>query len=699
MKRRIASILTIIVTLLFIENMILFFYDYFGQAPLPNKLLIAEKFIRSAIDFKPEPAEQWGYLLGTLALPFLCIGFYLLFSYILANYNGNLKIISVVSSNSLFVLLLILLYRGFIYKKNYFFLSSSFIQKPLITIIFGFVLVLLYFVNKLINSKLKIKTSQIYNFIFVIASLFIILLISVDQIYNERDIIDNWGHFFAYFDSIAQVFLGKTLLVNDMAQYGLYAYFFLPIFKIIGLNVLNFTILIGIFKGLIFLTVMLLLRSATKNSWIAFGGFATFAFFIRIHVPADYYKMSYFQYLPHRMLFPVIFIGLLWLYMKLEKQPYKGLLFFFITFFSSLSILWNMETGLVVFVAWLAFTAFHEFLQYNKCNFIKILKKIGYLYSVAIGTLIITLFLFCWYTFNRSGVWPDLTLLFKYQLLFSELGFYSLPFPKILHPWNAVVLIYALGIFFGVRFFLEYTQIIPNEITWSEENKKHATLVFILSILGLGIFSYYISRSHDMNLLMASWPSLLILTLFTDKLWQEYFHSDQPSKKITVMLKDLFYTPENYFKLVSLVILVFFLSSSILSIYFNFPKYSDMIYARLNNIQGGTPQWLQTQIKYINDNEEPNDQVFIYSFRAPLLYLYTKTPNPLPIPGLLELLEQEDYKNILRFLRKPPENVKIFFDPKFKMNSFKDAEINPKYYPRSLRLLSIGLGLQLFGAK
>ena len=78
----------------------------------------------------------------------------------------------------------------------------------------------------------------------------LIILVSIATVFNEADPFVPGGHFLAYFDSVVQVFLGKTLLVDMAPQYGLYALLLKPLFKVIGLSVLNFTLVMAGLKAL-----------------------------------------------------------------------------------------------------------------------------------------------------------------------------------------------------------------------------------------------------------------------------------------------------------------------------------------------------------------------------------------------------------------------------------------------------------------
>ena len=67
--------------------------------------------------------------------------------------------------------------------------------------------------------------------------------------------------------------------------------------------------MMGILQALAFTSLLVLLRLATRNRWIAFAGFASIVFYERLGIPVDLGMVDqYFQYLPHRFLFPAVFL-------------------------------------------------------------------------------------------------------------------------------------------------------------------------------------------------------------------------------------------------------------------------------------------------------------------------------------------------------------------------------------------------------
>ena len=78
--------------------------------------------------------------------------------------------------------------------------------------------------------------------------------------------------------------------------------------------------------------------------------------------------------------------------------------------------------------------------------------------------------------------------------------------PLRAHPWMLVAGIYLLGLTHGL----------------AELRTRHLRarrgIVLYLSVLGIGLFSYYQGRSHDFNLVHTCWPALMVALLLGDRL-------------------------------------------------------------------------------------------------------------------------------------------------------------------------------------
>ena len=134
------------------------------------------------------------------------------------------------------------------------------------------------------------------------------------------------------------------------------------------------------------------------------------------------------------------------------------------------------------------------------------------------GALVLTSMGYYLYAYYSGGARPDLSGMLVYLNLFAEYGFYMLPVKSFIHPWSMVAIIYVVGVFTGIRCLLEETGLVAFPGGKAKSDKETNTLVLVF-VLGIGLFGYYVGRSHDLNLIGPSWPAVLLLTIATDRLF------------------------------------------------------------------------------------------------------------------------------------------------------------------------------------
>ena len=196
------------------------------------------------------------------------------------------------------------------------------------------------------------------------------------------------------------------------------------------------------------------------------------------------------------------------------------------------------------------------------------------------------------------------------------------------------------------------------------EKKIQEMTNFTLSILGIGLFNYYVGRSHDNTLVGPSWPVFILLTIFADRLFSDLsFMIRGKDRSFRSIVSSLSF--DWAFKTLFFSLILFFLSFFALSVATNFPLYRNVITLRISGIKSGIPDPLREKIEFINANTHKDDKVFIFSDFAPVLYLYTRMQRPLPVPGFGEPVLTSDWELINNFLENPPDNAKIFWDPDF----------------------------------
>lgn len=325
----------------------------------------------------------------------------------------------------------------------------------------------------------------------VIACIF--LLCQSDQSHGYMAI----PHFSAVFFPMVQTYLGGTLLVDCVNQYGLYPELLRPLFQLIGLSVSTFTFVFAVLNAVGFAAVWLFFRRSVRSPVLALIGFFAFAFngwFYFLSLSRDFY----FQYYPVRFLFPALTTLAAWAYLE---RPGRAR-YLVAMLLACVGPLWNADSGAPTFAAWLALLLFTALSRSNPGARWRAVA--GHLLAAA-GCLALVLGAFAATTFLRSGSLPDFGEHVRYQALFYQAGFAMLPMPWPA-PWMVVVLVYLAGLAFAARSLAE------------RSSCARAPMALFLSVLGVGLLAYYQGRSHPAVLLLAWWPCFLLLTLLLDEL-------------------------------------------------------------------------------------------------------------------------------------------------------------------------------------
>lgn len=639
-------------------------------------------------NFRPEPQERTLFLIASLSIPFICAGAYILLSNIIS--KGQQPIIREAYRSFSFwsVVAVFLLALSGIRNAEFSYLgASSLVQAPMLTLVFNSIIFVLVVLIKSWVASSSFFRKNIPGLIYFSIGLTLIGLLGWETIFNEYEPYVSGISFTSYFDSIVQVYLGKTLLVDFSPQYGVYALLLIPIFKIIGLSVFKFTAIMEIIKTIAYLSMLLVIWQVTKNKLIGLMGFATIVFYTRMRVPLDVTKDPYFQYYPHRMIFPALFILFLWLYITNKHSAWKKSIYYgLITLLCPISILWNPDTGLVVMATWLIYLVYQELLLLNQVKLKLIISNCVKHFTFNLGGAICILSAFYFYTYLSSGMWPDIASSADYIKLFNFYGFYMLPMPAI-HPWNMVILFYCIGLFISISYLID----VSGSMGFAQQSGQDQfipQLIFALSILGVGLFYYYVGRSHDWNLIGPSWPMFILATIFTDYLFTQLsplIYSSTygfKTKLFVVFRKD--------FKALAFVGLFYFMSASFLSIFLAMPVYLGVISKRWAGVEKhGLPLILNNEADFIHLTSSATDNVFILSDFAPELYLYTHHARPVNVPGFGELGLRKDMDKIIAFLSHPPKDAKIYWDPDFRT-------ISPADFINLHSVASIGKHMILF---
>jgi hypothetical protein len=431
-------------------------------------------------------------------------------------------------------------------------------------------------------------------------------------------------HFNAMFFSSVQVAQGKTLLLDCLNQYGLYSQFLQPVFALIGLSVLKFTVVMGLLLALSYAALGTFLRQACTNRSVALFGFLALVFcgwscFI------TYAQFDlYFQYLPIRFVFPALLVLIAWRYFRRPGRAlyWGGLLTL------SAGVLWNLDSGLPTFMTWLCTLGYAEFLANDFRNGLK--KSLKHL---AAGSVALAGVLICYAAgvYFRSGAVPDFGQLFYFQRLFYAAGFTKTPL-QLPGTWALVTLTYLAGLTHAAFALL------------TRKDSLRAKSVFLLSVLGIGLFSYYQAHPHHMVLLLVWWPVFPLLTLFLDELIDR--------------VRD---RQDCLFPWAVAGLIAWLLIGSACSFFPQVPLFARTIAA---NYQAFRPRsqllGLKPETEVLKTHVAHGEKVFLASAADGLLHLTSSLPTHWPC-SFAQMLLVEDYRALTRMLDDEP-TTKVYVD-------------------------------------
>ena len=472
------------------------------------------------------------------------------------------------------------------------------------------------------HKKAYRRVSAITGYTFVAAIIIAIIII------NTFSFPYSWqqkNDFTAVYYSLTQVYAGVPMLADHFTNtYGLYPHFLAPLFKLIGLSVVKFSLVMSLLLAVAFVFNLLFLRQFVRNRVILFLGFFTMVLFSylgpRILGPYD----SIFAFFPIRYIFPSLLALIAGTYFRKGSVKIYWLTFFLVT----CAIIWNPEMGLVSFGSWLLANTYHDW--YDKKGIAQP-KKILRHWLVAVGMVLVVfygwkLLIYCCY-----GVWPEMGLLFSAMSIFENIGFNLLPM-SLLHPWNMTALILCLGFLYAI-------------VRWFKKDvTPRATIILLVSFIGVGYFFYFQGRSHKWNFAASSGFCILLLTLLGDELWQLVKTTND------IAINGLF------------ILFIFIVSYSLPETLLN----ADKIYADFYQQPEKDAQQLEQQMY------EGNREFFLHkttdyqvlhllsSRKYPGLYLDSKRINATN-PGLEDLFLLSDLRRLERSLRDDPYDV--FIEP------------------------------------
>ncbi|OQW91723.1 MAG: hypothetical protein BWK78_03780 [Thiotrichaceae bacterium IS1] len=388
-QEHIIDVISILLTIILLYALILAIKTFY----IPTPLDVAELSKIYRVLGTPEPVEFMQYVLSVLCAPIFLWLSYLTTRHLLGKIidkSSHLESVYFITLVLEVGVLIWIIYKSlqtseFLYIRGFQGSDSILFLYPLeySTLIFPILMILGFYV----------ASSKIIKALTWLFSICLIIVIFSFNLFNLENHLPVFHHFNPVFYPVSQILQSKTLLVDLTAQYGLYGHFLEPIFKIFDLTVLNFSIVMALLVAASFYFIFLVLQRTVKNSIIILLGFASISFYNYLA-----FKMGtgepYFQYTPIRFFFPCLILYLSVVYFKGRNKN-----MYYLTFIaSSLSLLWNLETGVVVFLSWLLSLMYFELLRATCYNsLIKNMFKdtlIGVVFSVSSSFSMLSTFIY-----------------------------------------------------------------------------------------------------------------------------------------------------------------------------------------------------------------------------------------------------------------------------------------------------------------
>jgi hypothetical protein len=357
-----------------------------------------------------------------------------------------------------------------------------------------------------LNQKRELLKGWVYEWAIPLVALgFVIINLSSDVFtWNAltHGVQDIAIHLPGTMDQCAAALCGRTMLVNYFPIYqNLSEYFLQPVFGIVGLSPLSFTLAMAVIAATGFALVYAVLRLITGQArWAAalFIPYVTMSFCVISPAVERMNNFSYYQNGPLRYFGP-------WVAFFLTACCYArpGKLIQFITFFTgTLVAINNLDFGLPALAG--SFMAFLLVdLNGDLCSFRR--ARDITLQAILAGASAISLVVV--FTLMRSGSFPQFDKLIDYQRVFAVHGFFTVPLPDGLFYWFPLIT-WMVAIFLGLQGVFEAK---PNK------NGLLSALLIFSGIYGCGSAMYFVGRSRWENLiaLFPTWGLSLVLVLWT----------------------------------------------------------------------------------------------------------------------------------------------------------------------------------------
>jgi hypothetical protein len=442
-------------------------------------------------------------------------------------------------------------------------------------------------------------------------------LVLLQRVWTESSLI-YYGHVVSHYEavtsSVVRIATGGTCLADVVPQYGCYGEFLAPILKILGRDVTTVTTL---FSMLLLTAIASALRFSTiliKDRLLALGCGLCLVIAAALNSVYDVVD-PVLQYFPLRFLFPAISL-LMAAWFQNAPSMRRAIV---LGLFGGAAIAWNLESGLAVLISLAAFATVGNFTERPW------LRRAGWsqalVNAVAYVTgVVVFVSVFVTYLFVKSDSPVDLTNYFIYQKVFALTGFGMIPMPAPPAPWTAhALLIFAVLVLCTLS------------TCTNDRRDKGIELAAFVAVLSIGLFVYYVGRSHPLVLRLVVWPSGLLFFFLLDR---TVASSNSRMTRICSTLGTV----------IALALPAAFLVSAM-------PGVAHIVEVARNAPPQDNAAVLD-DIAYIKARTEPGERIAIVALDQGVLWGHTKTRAALEGPGVAEMIRRVDLDHQIEGLVK-----------------------------------------------
>ena len=339
---------------------------------------------------------------------------------------------------------------------------------------------------------LYILISLSNNYLAIFLAIVAVILIIYGKF--QVAITDIWHHT-AHFNSVFMVYHHIPYSKNMYSILGHYALLMEPFFKVFGLNVKIYAVLLSILCGISALCVIITIFLVIKSSFFRILGILI-TFFIYFTMEFNSYSVASL-----RIFFPSIMI----LYTAIIGNRKNILLTILGYFIVSLSILWNAETGLVclasLFISNIYAYCYDLTFKDKKLYYNILLLIIFSICSLLIAYLILNI---CNIYLLRGEKQNIKDLLFP--LITGQVNYTEIKIEKLFNYYFIVVFIFLTTFIY----YIKNMRIFNNG---DIKLKYYIPSIIYISVCALGVYAYAINRTAFFNS-MVLMPMISIIIPF-----------------------------------------------------------------------------------------------------------------------------------------------------------------------------------------